>query len=80
MPKARSTNRKSGRKLDVVTILKMEYALSLLELAERMQMHHRSVRRYLMELLQEKKIFRRYRAKPDGGGRPYYQYSYRRKQ
>jgi len=45
-----------------------------------MQMHHRSVRRYLTELLQEKKIFKRYRDKPDGGGRPYYQYSYRRKQ
>jgi predicted ArsR family transcriptional regulator len=63
-----------------VAILKTEYALSLLELAERMQMHHRSVRRYLTELLQEKKIFKRYRDKPDGGGRPYYQYSYRRKQ
>jgi predicted ArsR family transcriptional regulator len=80
MPKARSTNRKSGRKLDVVAILKAEYSLSLNELAERMQMHHRSVRRYVLELLQEKKIYRRYKAKPDGTGRPFYHYSYRRKQ
>lgn len=75
----RNTNRKAGRKLDVLAILKRDHALSLMELAERMGLHHRSIRRYVTELLQEKKIFRNYKATPDGGGRPYYHYSYRRK-
>jgi len=79
MSTIRNTNRKTGRKLDVLAILKRDHALSLMELAERMGLHHRSIRRYVTELLQEKKIFRNYKATPNGGGRPYYHYSYRRK-
>jgi len=79
MSTIRNTGRKAVRKLDVLAILKRDHALSLLELSERMGVHHRSVRRYVMELLQEKKVFRNYKAKPSGGGRPYYHYSYRRK-
>ena len=79
MSAIRNTNRKTGRKLDVLAILKRDHALSLMELAERMGLHHRSIRRYVTELLQEKKIFRNYKPTPNGGGRPYYHYSYRRK-
>jgi len=79
MSTIRNTNRKTGRKLDVLAILKRDHALSLVELAERMGLHHRSIRRYVTELLQEKQIFRNYRVTPNGGGRPNYYYSYRRK-
>lgn len=79
MSAIKNPNRKAGRKLDVLAILKRDHALSLMELSARMGLHHRSIRRYVTELLQEKKIFRNYKATPDGGGRPYYHYSYRRK-
>jgi DNA-binding IclR family transcriptional regulator len=79
MPKARSTNRKAGRMLDVLEILRKEHALSLVELAVHMEMHPRSIRRYVQELLLEKKIFKRYRLTLEGGSKPNYYYSIKRK-
>ena len=74
----RRVNRKSGRKLDVLALLKGRYALSLAEIARYMRVDPRSAKRYIKELMQEDKVYRKYGVTPDGGGRPNYHYSLKR--
>lgn len=77
MPKG-ITNTKTCRKLDILAILKREHALSAVEIAAKMRMHVRSVRRYLVELRMEKKVFRRYQLLGADAKKPTFYYSLRR--
>lgn len=71
----RRVNRHEGRKLDVLALFKGRYTLSLVEIAKHLKVHPRSAKRYVTDLLQEKKLYKRYGAVPAGGGRPNYHYS-----
>ena len=77
MPKG-NTNTHACRKLDILTILEREHALSAVELAKRLKMHVRSIRRYLIELRSQKHIYRRYQLFGDGARKPTFYYSLRR--
>lgn len=71
-------NKKSGRKLDVLEMLRREYALSSFDIAKRLKMHVRSTQRYLKELLAEGKIYKRYRLPDSSGKQLIFYYSLRR--
>jgi predicted ArsR family transcriptional regulator len=77
MPKG-NTNTKACRKLDILTILKREHALSAVEISSRMKMTVRSIRRFLLELRIERKIYRRYQMRDAEAKRPTFYYSLRR--
>jgi predicted ArsR family transcriptional regulator len=77
MPKG-NTNTKTCRKLEILTILKREHALSATELSSRMKMTVRSIHRFLVELRTEKKIYRRYQLRDAEAKRPTFYYSLRR--
>jgi len=77
MPKG-NTNTKVCRKVEILGMLKQEHALSAVEMANKLGMHVRSIRRFLVELRKEKKVFRRYHLFGDGARRPTFYYSIRR--
>jgi predicted ArsR family transcriptional regulator len=77
MPKG-NTNTKTCRKLEILTILKREHALSATELSSRTKMTVRSIHRFLVELRTEKKIYRRYQLRDAEAKRPTFYYSLRR--
>ena len=76
MPKA-NTNTARCRKLEILGILKNEHALSAVELAKKMKMDVSSIRRYLVELREDRKIYRRYQLRGDAK-RPTFYYCLRR--
>ena len=76
MPKA-NTNTARCRKLEIIGILRKQHALSAVQLAKIMRMDVSSIRRYLVALRGEKKIFRRYQLRGDAK-RPTFYYCLRR--
>ncbi len=76
MPKA-NTNTARCRKLEIIGILRKQHALSAVQLAKIMRMDVSSIRRYLVALREEKKIFRRYQLRGDAK-RPTFYYCLRR--
>jgi predicted ArsR family transcriptional regulator len=77
MPKA-NTNTARCRKLDIVWLLGRQHAMSAVQIAKKMRMDVSSVRRYLMELREEKKVFRRYQLRGEDAKRPTFYYCLRR--
>lgn len=71
-------NKKSGRKLDVLEMLRKEYALSTFDVAKKLGVHVTNARRYLRELLAEGKIYKRYRLPDSSGKQLIFYYSLRR--
>lgn len=76
MPKG-NTNTARCRRLEIISILKTQHALSAIQLAKKMRMDVSSVRRYLVALREEKKIYRRYQLRGDAK-RPTFYYCLRR--
>jgi len=74
----RQHNKKSGRKLDVLEMLRKEYALSAFDIAKRLKLHVRSAQRYIKELLAEGNIYKRYRIPDSSGKQLIFYYSLRR--
>ena len=79
MPKAKSVNTFPCRKLDMLEILRCHYALSVKQLMRKMKLSERSVRRYLTELIDDRTVHKKYRAKERGSNKPINYYSMRRK-
>lgn len=79
MPRAKSVNTLRCRKLDMIDVLRRSYALSLLELARRMKMSPRSIRRYLHELEKDRRVFKHYTWPKAGAKKPIYYYSLSRR-
>lgn len=71
-------NKKSGRKLDVLEMLRKEYAMSAFDVAKRLKVHPQNARIYLRELLVEGKIYKRYRLPDSSGKQLIFYYSLRR--
>ena len=79
MPKAKSVNTFPCRKMDMVEILKRNYAMSVKQLMRSMKMSERSVRRYLAELIDDRVVFMKYTMRRRGSLKPINYYSMRRK-